>query len=137
MVVDRFLAPWTPQLLSVLRIVSGLLLLQFGTAKILKFPAHEYFQSVEIASLYGIAGLIELAGGALLVAGLFTRLVAFILAGEMAFAYFLDHAPHSFFPIVNDGTLAVLFCFVFLYLAAAGPGAWSIDSYLARATVRS
>jgi putative oxidoreductase len=133
----RFLAPWAPQVLGILRIASALLLLQFGTAKILKFPAVEYFAAVEISSLYGLAGLLELVGGTLLLFGVFTRIVAFVLSGEMAAAYFMDHAPHSFFPVVNDGTLAALFCFVFLYFAAAGPGAWSVDGYLARATARS
>jgi putative oxidoreductase len=108
--------------------MAALLLLQFGTAKLAGFPPVPYLQHVPILSLYGIAGVIEFVGGVLLAIGLSTRLVAFILSGEMAFAYFIDHAPHSFFPVVNDGTLAVLFCFVFLYIAAAGGGAWSADA---------
>jgi putative oxidoreductase len=130
---DRFdVAVWAPRLRSVLRIMAALLLLQFGTAKLLGFPSISYLQDVPILSLYGIAGVIELVGGTLLVMGLLTRPVAFVLSGEMAFAYFIDHAPHSFFPAVNDGTLAALFCFVFLYLAAAGGGPWSIDAMRAR-----
>src|SRR5688500_5623593 len=112
------LATWTPRLLSVLRIMAALLLLQFGTAKLLGWPSVAYLQDVPLFSLYGMSGVIELVGGALLALGLFTRPVAFVLSGEMAFAYFIDHAQHSFYPAVNDGTLAVLFCFVFLYIAA-------------------
>jgi putative oxidoreductase len=130
---DRFdVAVWAPRLRSVLRIMAALLLLQFGTAKLLGFPAVSYLQDVPILSLYGIAGVIELVGGTLLAMGLLTRPVAFVLSGEMAFAYFIDHAPHSFFPAVNDGTLAALFCFVFLYLAAAGGGPWSADAMMRR-----
>jgi putative oxidoreductase len=127
-----FFTAWQPRLLSVLRIMSGLLILQYGTAKILGFPEWEYAKDLQILSLTGIAGLIELIGGTLLTLGLFTRIVAFILSGEMAFAYFLGHASGSFFPILNMGTEAVLFCFVFLYLAAAGGGPWSLDAVRAR-----
>jgi putative oxidoreductase len=130
--VSPLLAVWAPRLLSVLRIMAALLLLQFGTAKLLGFPPVSYLEGVAILSLYGIAGVIELVGGTLLAFGLFTRPVAFVLSGEMAFAYFIDHAPHSFFPAVNDGTLAALFCFVFLYLAAAGGGPWSADAMMRR-----
>jgi putative oxidoreductase len=126
------LATWAPRLLSVLRILAALLLLQFGTAKLLGFPSVNYLQEVRLFSLYGASGVLELVGGTLLALGLFTRGVAFVLSGEMALAYFIEHARHSFFPVVNDGTLAVLFCFVFLYLAAAGGGPWSVDALLAR-----
>jgi putative oxidoreductase len=126
--IEAIAAPWAPRLLSVLRIVSGLLFLQHGTAKHLKFPAIEMFAKLEPLSLIGIAGLFELVGGVLLVLGLGTRIVAFLLCGLMAFAYFISHAPAGFFPIVNRGELAVLYCFVFLYIAAAGPGPWSLDS---------
>ena len=128
----RLLAAWTPRLLSVLRVMAALLLLQFGTAKLLGFPAVDYLQEVRLFSLYGASGVLELVGGTLLALGLFSRLVAFVLSGEMASAYFIEHARYSFFPVVNDGTLAVLFCFVFLYLAAAGGGPWSLDALLAR-----
>ena len=124
----KTLATWTPRLLSVLRIMAALLLLQFGTAKLLGFPAVDYLQEVRLFSLYGASGVLELVGGTLLALGLFSRAVAFVLSGEMAFAYFIEHARYSFFPVVNDGTLAVLFCFVFLYLAAAGGGPWSLDA---------
>lgn len=127
--MENFMTPWRAQLLSLLRIVSGLCILQFGTAKILKFPAVPMFEKVTpLAWPSGIAGLLELVLGALLVVGLFTRPVAFLLAGEMAFAYFLGHAGRGFFPILNQGTLAIMFCFTFLYLSAAGPGPWSVDA---------
>ena len=128
MSIDRALAPWQPQVLSVLRFMAGLEILQHGTAKILHFPAVPQFANVQIASLGGVAGLIELIGGALMVIGLFTRPVAFILCGFTAVAYFMVHASKSFFPILNGGELAVLYCFVFLYIFAAGPGPWSADA---------
>ena len=124
----EFLAPYRPQLLSLLRIITGLMLFQYGVAKILKFPPDTPFAKVELFSLYGAAGSIELILGALLIVGLFSRLVAFILAGEMAFAYFLGHFPKSFYPVINGGTAAITLCFVCLYLASAGPGPWSIDA---------
>jgi putative oxidoreductase len=132
MLDEGFFAAWTPRVLSILRIMAGLLLLQYGTAKILGFPAWEYAQGIETFSLTWFAGIIELVGGALLTLGLFTRPVAFILSGEMAFAYFLGHASSSFFPILNMGTEAVLFCFVYLYLAVAGGGPWSLDAAMRR-----
>lgn len=119
---------FAPILLSVLRIVAGLLFLNYGTAKILGWPHVEYFAGLQAFSLVWFAGLIELIGGILLILGLFTRYVAFIVAGEMAFAYFMGHAPNSFFPVVNNGVGAILFCFICLYLAAAGPGPWSLDA---------
>lgn len=121
-----FLVPWKPQLLSVLRIMSGLLLLQHGTTKYLYFPESP-MSGMSPLTMSGIAGLLELVGGVLLVVGLFTRPVAFILSGMTAVAYFYAHAPRGFFPILNGGELAVLYCFVLLYLAAAGGGAWSVD----------
>jgi len=120
---------WEPKALSVLRIMSGLLLLQHGTAKVLKFPFVEKMANVDPISPGGIAGFFELFGGALLVLGLFTRPVAFVLSGLMAFAYFMAHAKRSFFPLINEGELAVLYCFVFLFLAAAGAGPWSVDAW--------
>jgi putative oxidoreductase len=119
---------WQPRVLSLLRIMTGLLFLQYGMAKLLKFPAVLAFKDVTPFSLYGLAGTLELVGGALMILGLFTRPIAFILAGEMAFAYFLGHAPRGFLPILNGGNLAILFCFVFFYLSFAGAGPWSVDA---------
>ncbi len=122
------LSRWSPQVLSVLRIVAALLILQFGCAKILGWPVVPMFQGIKLASLYGVAGSIELVGGILLLIGLFTRPVAFILSGEMAAAYFLGHFPKGFIPLLNNGNEAVIYCFVFLYFVFAGGGAWSADS---------
>jgi len=117
-----------PWLLSLLRIMTALLLLQHGTAKLFGFPNVAMFDGLKLFSLVGTAGILEFFGGLLLLVGFLTRGVAFILSGEMAFAYFLAHAHKSFFPILNGGELAVLYCFVLLYLAAAGGGALSLDS---------
>jgi putative oxidoreductase len=125
--MEQFYATWSPRVLSVLRIDAGLLLLQFGLAKVLGFPAVPQFAELATFSLVWFAGAIELVFGALVLLGLFTRPVAFVLSGEMAFAYFVGHAPNGFFPILNGGSFAILFCFVFLYIAAAGGGPWSID----------
>ena len=105
---------------------AGLMLFEHGTAKVLKFPTVPTMANLDLSSLPGVAGFFELIGGALLVVGLFTRPVAFILAGMTAVAYFYAHAPRGFFPILNGGELAALYCFAFLYLAAAGPGPWSL-----------
>jgi putative oxidoreductase len=121
-------AIWAPRLLSVLRIVDGLVLLQYGTAKLFGWPAVEMFEDLKWLSLFGIAGMFELVGGTLLILGLFTRPAAFILSGEMAAAYFIEHLPHGFFPILSGGDLAVSLCFTFLYLAFAGGGPWSLDA---------
>lgn len=121
-----FLKPYKPQLLSVLRIMSALLLLQHGTTKYLNFPASP-MNNASPLTMGGAAGLLELIGGSLLVIGLFTRPVAFILSGMTAVAYFYAHAPRGFFPLLNGGELAALYCFVFLYIAAAGGGSWSVD----------
>jgi putative oxidoreductase len=118
---------WGPRILTILRIIVGLLFLEHGTQKILGFPASANHGMV-LLSLGGIQGLIELIGGILIVVGLFTRPVAFILCGDKAVAYFMSHFPTSFFPIANRGDAAVLYCFVFLYLAAAGGGPWSLDT---------
>ena len=120
---------WAPRLLSVLRIMAGLLFLAHGTQKLLGFPPRMGGGGApELISLIGLAGLLELVGGALMVLGLFTRPVAFLLSGQMAVAYFMAHAPKSPFPALNGGDAAILFCFVFLYLAAAGAGPWSLDA---------
>jgi putative oxidoreductase len=111
--------------------MSALLFMAHGTAKLLGFPATEMFATPpEVGTLIWIAGVLELVGGALLALGLFTRPVAFVLSGEMAFAYFLGHAPQAAFPVQNGGDAPILFCFVFLYIAAAGGGPWSLDSVL-------
>ncbi len=119
---------WAPRLLSILRFVSGLTFMSHGVAKLLKYPPLPVFAKLELFSLLGFAGVLELAGGALLILGLFTRPVAFILSGEMAFAYFMAHAPRNYHPLLNGGEAAILFCFIFLYIAAAGPGPWSVDA---------
>lgn len=125
---------WAPRMLSILRIVAALVFMAHGTQKILGFPASS--MNPEMFSLSWIAGILELVGGALLLIGLFSRPVAFILSGEMAVAYFLAHAPKSFFPALNGGDAAILFCFIFLYIAAAGPGPLSVDAQMRRGTDR-
>ncbi|MCW5746112.1 MAG: DoxX family protein [Alphaproteobacteria bacterium] len=131
MSLDSMRAKFTPHALSALRVTTGLLFLQHGAAKYLKFPHVAMFDKVQVFSPVGVAGVLELVGGALIVIGLFTRPVAFVLSGLMAFAYFMAHAPRGFYPILNGGELAVLYCFAFLYLACAGGGPWSAD-YIAR-----
>ncbi|AYC34685.1 DoxX family protein [Pseudomonas cavernae] len=123
---------WAPRLLSVLRIVTAFLFLQHGTAKLFGFPHVAFFDELNLFSLIGFAGLLEVVGGLLLLFGLLTRLSAFILSGEMAFAYFIGHAPDGWVPLLNGGEPAILFCFIFLYLVAAGGGAWSLDRRLCR-----
>jgi putative oxidoreductase len=131
---DSIAAKYQPAALSLFRFITGLLLLQYGVAKIFKFPAVPYFAKVELFSLIGAAGTIELVLGALLMVGLFSRLVAFILAGEMASAYFIGHvfkgAEPVFLPLINGGTAAILFCFACLYLATSGGGPISLDATL-------
>ncbi len=124
------LAVWAPRLLSVLRIVAGYCFLLHGSAKLFGVPHVAMFDKLELMSLMGFAGVLELAGGILLLIGLFTRPVAFVLSGEMAAAYFMAHAVQGspLMPLMNQGESAVLFCFIFLYLAAAGAGPWSVDA---------
>lgn len=124
------LANWEPHFLSILRIVSGLLLLQHGAQKILGFPPGGRGGVVDLSTLAGWSGPIELVGGVLMVLGLFSRPTAFILSGFTAAAYWMVHAPQSPYPINNGGELAALYCFVFLYLVFAGPGPWSLDNAL-------
>jgi putative oxidoreductase len=125
-------ASWAPRMRSILRIMTGLLFLQHGTAKYLGFPQSQ-MAGVDPTSLGGIAGLFELVGGALIVIGLLTKPVAFVLSGLMAAAYWIAHAPEGFFPLLNRGELAALYCFVFLYFACAGAGPWSVDAARGRA----
>jgi putative oxidoreductase len=130
--MDQMLAKYQPIALSLFRFITGLLLFQYGVAKLLKFPAGTPFEKVELFSLIGAAGTLELVLGGLLMVGLFSRIVAFILAGEMAFAYFIGHFPRGFFPILNNGTAAILFCFACLYLATAGGGPYSLDEMMGK-----
>ncbi len=129
---DR-LSLFAPQVRSILRIMTGLLFLQHGMQKLLGFPPSDH-GVVPLLSILGVGGVLELVGGALIVLGLFTRVTAFVLSGEMAVAYFMFHLaggagkPGGFFPAVNGGDAAILFCFVFLYLVFAGPGPWSLDA---------
>jgi putative oxidoreductase len=129
---DLNLARWEPRLLSILRIVAGFLFIAHGTQKLFGFPAPIPGGGPPVLSLVGIGGILEFFGGLLLLLGLFTRPVAFILSGMMAVAYFMVHAPGGFWPLLNRGELAALYCFVFLYLAAAGGGEWSLDRMLRR-----
>lgn len=132
------LQSWSPQVLSVLRIVAALLFLQHGSAKLFHVPYQAMFAHLPLMTLLGVQGVIELVGGGLLAIGLFSRPIAFILCGDMAVAFFIAHFPRTWVPILNGGDLAVLFCFTFLYLWVAGPGSWSVDALLgARASNES
>jgi putative oxidoreductase len=129
--LDSLRATWAPNLLSVLRIILGLLYMQHGLSKLFAWPSAAP-PNWTLFSLLGLAGVLETFGGFLISIGLFTSPVAFILSGEMAFAYFISHFPRGWLPVLNMGNLAVLYCFVYLYLAAAGGGPWSIDAMRAR-----
>ena len=130
---SRF-AQYTPYALALLRIVAAFLFLQHGTAKFFGVPHVAALDGVHLVSLFGLAGVLEVAGGLLVLIGLFTRLAAFLLSGEMAVAYFMVHAAQGsvLSPILNGGESAVLFCFIFLFFAAAGAGAWSVDGMRGR-----
>jgi len=128
--MEQMFSRYQPVALSLFRFITGLMLFQFGVAKILKIPAESPFAKVKLMSLVGAAGSIELVLGVLLMLGLFTRPVAFIFSGEMAFAYFIAHAPKSFFPVVNNGSLAITLCFACLYLSTSGGGPISLDATL-------
>ena len=130
---NGFFDTWTPRILSVLRIITAFMFIAHGTQKLFNAPASAS-GAASLMSLMGFGGVLELVGGALLFVGLFTRPVAFILCGEMAVAYFMVHAPGGFLPLVNKGELAVLYCFVFLFFAAAGGGEWSLDRLLRKRT---
>jgi putative oxidoreductase len=123
---------WAPRMLAVLRIVAALLFIEHGSQKLFGFPPPIGGEGPPLVSLLGLAAVLELLGGLSILVGLFTRPVAFVLAGEMAFAYFIGHAPKSFFPAINGGDAAILFCFLFLYLCVAGAGAWSVDATRSR-----
>ena len=125
---NTFIETWTPRMLGILRIVIGFLFIQHGTAKLLGLPYVPMFDGLQVFSLIGAAGILELIGGIFIIIGLFTRPTAFILSGEMAFAYFIAHAPEGPLPILNHGELSVIYCFVFLYFAFAGAGAYSVDN---------
>lgn len=129
--LDR-LASLSPYSLALLRIMASLLFLAHGTQKLLGFPAAEGAAGGPLPPLMLLGGVLELGGGLLLLVGLLTRPVAFVLSGMMAVAYFMFHAPQSFFPILNGGDAAILYCFAFLHLFVAGPGAWSVDGALSR-----
>lgn len=126
MAIAHSLNPWAPRVLSVVRIVAGLIFLAHGTQKLLAFPASD--MNPPTFSIFWFAGLIELVAGTLITIGLLTRPAAFIASGTMAFAYFIAHAPQNFFPALNGGDAAILYCFFFLYLVFAGPGSWSVDA---------
>ena len=128
--MDPAVSSWAPRLLSVLRIVTAFLFMQVGTAKLFGVPGAIMPEggTAALGSLAGIAGVLEAFGGLLLLLGLFTRPVAFLLSGEMAVAYFYAHAPHGFWPVLNQGAPAALYSFLFLYFSAAGAGPWSIDA---------
>jgi putative oxidoreductase len=128
---------WGPRALSVLRIVAALLFIEHGSAKLFGFPDVPMFENLDLFSLLGLAGVLEFFGGLLLLVGLFTRPVAFILSGEMAFAYFMAHAPRNFFPVINEGDAAILYCFIFLYIAIVGGGVWSVDYARGGRTIRT
>jgi len=121
------LSRFSPHALAALRIITALLFIEHGTMKLFGFPAGEQPMEISLFSLMGLAGVLEAIGGLLVLVGLFTRPTAFILSGQMAVAYFMAHAPNGFYPVLNNGDAAILFCFVFLYLVFAGPGAWSVD----------
>jgi putative oxidoreductase len=120
---------WSPRVLSVLRIVTAFLFMMHGTAKLFQIPHQAMFDNLQLMSLIGVQGILEAGGGVLLLVGLLSRPVAFILSGDMAVAYFMSHFPKGWLPLLNGGDLAVMYCFVFFYLWVAGPGPWSVDAY--------
>ena len=126
--IDAFPARLAPHVLSLVRIVTALLFLEHGLSRMFGWPSP--LPTPHVFTMYWFAGAIELTGGVLLALGLFSRVAALIMSGEMAFAYFISHAPHGFFPILNRGDAAILYCFVFFYIAFAGPGPWSLDALM-------
>jgi putative oxidoreductase len=128
---------WTPRILSVLRIMAALLFMEHGLMKLIHFPAAQPGAPDPLPALILAAALIEVIGGALIALGLFTRVAAFICSGQMAVAYFIAHFPQSPWPAINGGDAAILYCFIFLYLAFAGGGEWSVDAALAKRRARA
>jgi putative oxidoreductase len=124
--MERILGKYSPQLYALLRIVAGILFAFHGSQKLFGFPGEN--PPVPLASLMGFAGIVELVGGLLIAIGLFTSIAAFIASGQMAAAYFMAHAPKGLWPVLNQGELAMLYCFLFLYIAAQGAGIWSVDA---------
>ena len=135
MISETTKAEWTPRMLSILRIAAALTFMAHGTQKLLGFPASDF--SPAAFSLMWFAGVLELFGGAAVLVGFYTRPVAFVLSGMMAVAYWMVHAPQSFFPVANGGDAAILYCFVFLFIVFAGPGPWSLDARLGREPARA
>jgi putative oxidoreductase len=137
MATPSTLTTWSPYALAVLRIMTALLLIAHGTQKLFGFPAGpDGGSTVQLVSLMGLAGVLETFGGLLILIGLLTRPVAFVLAGFAAAAYFIGHAPQNFFPSLNGGDAAILYCFIFLYMIFSGPGAWSVDGVRGGETAR-
>lgn len=137
-IYDPTPSPWAPRLLAIFRFVAGLMFILAGTMKLFNYPAMPAgMPAIELWSQMGIGGMLELAGGTLIILGLLTRPTAFILSGMMAVAYFQFHQPQAFWPNANGGVAAVMYCFFFLYLVASGPGAWSLDALIARSRGRS
>jgi putative oxidoreductase len=130
-VTEPFPARLAPHVLSLMRVVVALLFLEHGLSRLFGWPSA--IPTPQVFTMYWFAGAIELTGGALLALGLFSRFAALVMSGEMAFAYFISHAPRGFFPILNHGDGAVLYCFVFFYIAFAGPGPWSLDALIGSA----
>ena len=126
--MEAFLESWAPRIRSIFRIILGLLFIEHGSAKLFHFPEVAMFDNLQLFSLIGLSAVLEFVGGVLLLLGLFTRITAFILSGEMAVAFFMVHAPQGFFPLLSGGEPAVFYCFAFLYLAVVGGGAWSLDN---------
>jgi len=132
-IMTDVMSAWAPRVLSVLRLIAGLMIIEHGMSKLFGWPVVPAFAQLKLFSLLGLAGVIETVGGALLILGLFTQPAAFILSGEMAVAYFMVHEPRSFFPLINGGSLAIIYCFAFLYLSTAGGGPWSLDAAMKKA----
>lgn len=130
--LNSLFSQWSPRLLSIMRIAVALLFMQHGGQKLFGIPASQHPAPLVLLSLMGFAGVLEFFGGLLILVGLFTRPTAFLLSGQMAVAYFMAHASKGFWPVQNGGELAVVYSFVFLYLAAAGGGSWSVDHCIAR-----
>jgi putative oxidoreductase len=133
--MERFLGPYSPQLYAILRIVSGLMFAMHGTQKLFAWPGDR--TPVELASMMGVAAVVELVAGLMIAFGLLTGWAAFIASGQMAVAFFMSHVPEGWNPLVNNGEKAVLYCFLFLYMAARGSGIWSIDAAMGRGTRRA